>query len=148
LRENRGLLALRLEAILSLLNWVRERVETRINDLLKKPAPKGWVEEKRIRGHIYLYYRWRDETGHVRSKYLGKPGSERAKALLAKIRETREDQEELRRLLRLRKEIDNVFMEAKRLRDRAISLICAIEERPLEEVWDEFIAEILNKVVP
>jgi len=63
-----------------------ESIELRILELLKEPRRGGWIERKRIKGQVYLYYRWRDETGRVRSKYLGKPDSERAKAALAMIK--------------------------------------------------------------
>lgn len=32
----------------------------------------AYVEAKKIKGRVYLYLRWRDNSGRLRSRYLGR----------------------------------------------------------------------------
>ncbi len=74
-----------------------------------RELPKGYIAVKRINGRKYVYLSFR-EKDRVRSKYIGKPSSDKAKQLKkqierrkdyeAKLKAVKENLGEIKRLLR------------------------------------------------
>ena len=73
----------------------REELENsiRIRDDYKKALsklPKGSLSRKKIKGNEYYYLSYRDKSGRVQSRYLGKLSDAQLKRYREKIRRRRE----------------------------------------------------------
>ena len=88
-----------------------EGLSLRIGKLSKEIAglPKGYISKKNIRGNVSFYLQWR-EGGKVLSKYLSR---ESVDDLEEKIRHRKELEEEVKSLIKEKRNLENFLIKTK-----------------------------------